>query len=100
LIKKLDDLASFLTPFAAVFAGPGPGHPKNLSDVGLLNDLWALENQSLLPVLGICLGFQSLVLAFGGKVDALPDPRHGIPRRIRSKNESIFEGIHDIIGVQ
>jgi para-aminobenzoate synthetase len=57
--EKLDDLASFLTPFAVVIAGPGPGHPKNLSDVGLLNDLWALENQSLLPVLGICLGFQA-----------------------------------------
>ncbi len=33
-------------------------------------------------------------------MNALPDPRHGIPRRIRSKNETIFEGIHDIIGVQ
>lgn len=98
--EKLDDLASFLRPFAAVVAGPGPGHPKNSADVGLFNDLWALGDQDLLPVLGICLGFQSLVLAFGGKVEALPEPRHGILRKIRSNNQSIFKGIGDITAVQ
>jgi para-aminobenzoate synthetase len=98
--EKLDDLASFLRPFAAVIAGPGPGHPGNPPDVGLFNDLWALEEQDLLPVLGICLGFQSLAMAFGGKVEALPEPRHGILRKIRSNNQSIFKDICDITAVQ
>lgn len=98
--ERLEDLALFLRPFAAVIAGPGPGHPKNLADVGLFNDLWTLDNQNLLPILGICLGFQSLVLSFGGKVEALPHPRHGIARKIRSNNQSIFKDITDIISVQ
>lgn len=98
--ERLDDLASFLRPFAAVIAGPGPGHPKNLADVGLFNDLWTLENRNLLPILGVCLGFQSLVLSFGGKVEVLPQPRHGIARKIRSNNQSIFKDITDIVSVQ
>lgn len=98
--EEIDDFSSFLRPFSAVIAGPGPGHPKNDTDVGLFNDLWTLEEESLLPVLGICLGFQSLILAFGGKVEALPQPRHGIPRNIRSNKLSIFKDLSNIISVQ
>ena len=58
----IDDFATFLKPFAAVAAGPGPGDPRNLKDVGLFRELWQLDEHDVLPVLGICLGFQSLVL--------------------------------------
>ncbi len=98
--EKISDFHSFLKPFSAVIAGPGPGNPNNLDDVGLFNALWKLEENNLLPVLGICLGFQSLVLAFGGKIEPLPEPRHGILRRIRSNGISIFEGVEDIVSVQ
>lgn len=98
--EPIKDFASFLKPFAAVVAGPGPGHPKNPEDVGWFNELWALKSRDILPVLGICLGFQSLVLAFGGKVEELSEPRHGIQRRIRSNEQSMFKGIGDISTVQ
>lgn len=98
--EPIKDFASFLRPFAAVVAGPGPGHPKNPGDVGWFNELWALKSRDILPVLGICLGFQSLVLAFGGKVEELSEPRHGIPRRIRSNGQSMFKGLDDITTVQ
>jgi para-aminobenzoate synthetase len=59
---------SFLQQFDAVVVGPGPGDPELPQDVGWVNRIWALEDKDVLPVLGICLGFQSLCLAFGGSV--------------------------------
>lgn len=97
---SIHDFAAFLKPFVAVIAGPGPGNPKNVADVGLINKLWTLDDDDLLPVLGICLGFQSLVLAFGGQVRPLPEPRHGIIRRIHHLNSSLFRGIGAIETVQ
>lgn len=97
---SIHDFAAFLNPFVAVIAGPGPGNPKNPADVGLINKLWTLDDDDLLPVLGICLGFQSLVLAFGGQIRPLPEPRHGIIRRIHHLNSSLFRGIGAIETVQ
>ncbi|MCJ1267029.1 para-aminobenzoate synthase, (PABA) [Lobaria immixta] len=98
--EPIRDFISFLKPFEAVVAGPGPGHPKNPGDVGWFNELWELKSRDLIPVLGICLGFQSLVLAFGGKVEELAEPRHGILKRIRTNGRSMFKGLHDISAVQ
>lgn len=98
--ENIDDFITFLKSFAAVIAGPGPGHPKNLKDVGLISRLWELKDSDVLPVLGICLGFQSLVLAFGGSVEPLPEPRHGMVRNIRTSDEKIFAGVGDISAVQ
>lgn len=98
--EKIGDFAAFLKPFAAVIAGPGPGHPQNPEDVGLISQLWELRNSDVLPIFGICLGFQSLVLAFGGSVEPLPEPRHGLVRNIRTSGKKIFAGVGDISVVQ
>ncbi|KAI7159820.1 hypothetical protein KC324_g13524, partial [Hortaea werneckii] len=37
-----DGFQSFLNKFDAVVAGPGPGHPANREDVGLIAKLWDL----------------------------------------------------------
>ena len=97
---KIDEpiacLAAFLEPFSAIVAGPGPGDPRNRKDVGLFRQLWRLEDENLLPVLGICLGFQSLVLAFGGKIKRLPQPRHGIVRKLRLCDQKTMRK-HDLL---
>ena len=93
-------LPTFLKGFDAVVAGPGPGDPRDVKDVGLMRQLWSLQGADLLPVLGICLGFQSLVLAFGGMVDLLPDPRHGVETYIHHNNSHIFYGLDGIRAVQ
>ncbi|KAI4755755.1 para-aminobenzoate synthase [Aureobasidium sp. EXF-3400] len=66
---------AFLGHFDAVVAGPGPGDPRNPHDLGLIGKLWNLPDGVCLPVLGICLGFQSLALAFGGTAGGLHQPR-------------------------
>lgn len=98
--QQIADLPAFLRDFDAVVAGPGPGHPQNASDVGLIAQLWRLADDHLLPVLGICLGFQSLLVAFGGSVVPLPEPRHGIVRKVTSTGSSIFRGLGPICPVQ
>lgn len=97
---SVDDLASYLRPFSAVIAGPGPGHPGNSKDAGLIQELWRLKPEDALPVLGICLGFQSLVLDHGGKVLQLAEPRHGMVRTIRASGDSIFADIRSLTAVQ
>ena len=108
-VIKLDcdipNLPLLLRSFSAVIAGPGPGNPVNSADVGLIQELWKLEDRDILPVLGICLGFQSLVLAFGGTIQPLPSPRHGIETRVccrkpQSNDETIFGDIHQLVSVQ
>lgn len=98
--QSIPDFTEFLKPFTAVVAGPGPGDPRKSKDVGWIRDLWKLERQDLLPVLGICLGFQSLVLAFGGTIDRLGEPRHGVVRKLRGVGASIFLGLEDVETVQ
>ena len=61
-------LGNYMSGFDAVIIGPGPGNPTLKKDVGWIDQIWKLPDSQLLPVLGICLGFQSLCNAFGGQV--------------------------------
>ncbi|KAL9128577.1 MAG: hypothetical protein Q9217_002776 [Psora testacea] len=97
LDEKIEDLAHFVEPFAAIVLGPGPGDPRNHKDVGLFRRFWQLSDEHLVPILGICLGFQSMVLAFGGHVEQLHEPRHGFVRRIRHDGQDIFEGLDQLV---
>ena len=89
-----------LSSYDAVVAGPGPGNPYNARDVGLIKKLWDLEGEHLLPVLGICLGFQSLALSCGACVERLREPRHGVVAKVVHDGQSIFRGLVDVQAVQ
>lgn len=101
---KIDDqipnFAGYLKLFHAVIAGPGPGHPGNPADVGLMKQIWELSDVDLVPVLGICLGFQSMVLAFGGSVQALPQPIHGLETLIHTDEQGIFDDLPTLNTIQ
>ncbi|KAL8808967.1 MAG: hypothetical protein Q9200_003856, partial [Gallowayella weberi] len=98
--EQIPQFLAFLRDFDAVVAGPGPGHPSNPADVGLMAELWRLTDEHVLPVLAVCLGFQSLITAFGGTVVPLPEPRHGLVRKVTSNNASVFGGLTDLSPVQ
>ncbi|CCU79867.1 Para-aminobenzoate (PABA) synthase/ABZ1 [Blumeria hordei DH14] len=90
-----------LRNYVAVVCGPGPGNPENEKDVGLMRQIWRLEEVDVVPTLGICLGFQSLCLEFGGKIQRLKGPQHGMIRRVThvgevNNEETIFRGVGKI----
>ncbi|KAI0166814.1 para-aminobenzoate synthase [Hypoxylon sp. FL1284] len=87
-----EDLTALLRCYDAVVCGPGPGSPNLAQDVGLMKYIWELEQTHLIPVLGICLGFQSLVVSCGGIVKKLPTGLHGMIREIdHAINEPCLE---------
>lgn len=85
-----DAFHEHLQQFDAVVAGPGPGHPAIQEDIGLIAKLWTLSDEKLLPVLGICLGFQSLCLAYGGSVGRLTQPRHGLVTPVTHCGDDVY----------
>lgn len=79
-----------LARYDAVVCGPGPGNPGNQRDVGVMRFIWELEEGNVLPVLGICLGFQSLVNSCqGGQVKRLRRGLHGMVRTIIHRMDSV-----------
>jgi anthranilate synthase component II len=59
--------------FTHVVLSPGPGHPAEAADFAIGREV--LERAQV-PVLGVCLGMQAMVVACGGQVQAV-DPAHG-----------------------
>ncbi|KAK5657202.1 hypothetical protein OQA88_3260 [Cercophora sp. LCS_1] len=95
-----DNFLEVLAAVDAVVVGPGPGHPANPSDVGFIDKLWALDDARLLPVLGICLGFQSLCLHHGAEVSRLKQPRHGIVTEVSHRSDDMFGGLQELKATQ
>ncbi|KAL7667176.1 aminodeoxychorismate synthase [[Candida] zeylanoides] len=72
-------LDTYIPHFDYVVVGPGPGHPANAADVGI--GAWLIRHQrdaaDATPILGICLGFQSICHEFGATVGRLASVKHG-----------------------
>ena len=79
----------------AIIISPGPGHPKYKKDFGICKEVITKLGPST-PILGICLGHQGMVHAFGGKVTRARDIRHGKTSDIRYTGYSkLFEGVEN-----
>ncbi len=68
---------------------PGPCTPK---EAGVSVEAVRSFAEAGTPVLGVCLGHQSMVEAFGGKV-VRGDPIHGKDAEIRHDGKTIYEGL-------
>lgn len=87
----------FFSSFDAIVLGPGPGSPKNDSDVGLFAQVWEYAAKGDIPLLGICLGFQSLCTQYGVSVVRMDLPCHGHAKRVFHTNRDIFAGAGDVV---
>ncbi|MEQ8825789.1 MAG: aminodeoxychorismate/anthranilate synthase component II [Filomicrobium sp.] len=85
-ITATDALA--LNPQAIVLS-PGPCTPN---EAGICLDL-IKEVNGTVPILGVCLGHQSIGQTYGGKVIRAPIPMHGKLSTVRHNGEGIFEGL-------
>lgn len=72
-----------------IVISPGPGFPK---DAGVSLDV-IRELGSEIPLLGICLGHQSIGEAYGGKVIHAPELMHGKTSMIEHTGDTLFADI-------
>ncbi len=78
----------------AIVISPGPGHPADKRYFGICRDL-IMRRGPHTPILGICLGHQGIVHAFGGRIVNAKKIRHGKISTISYKlgSGSLFESV-------
>jgi anthranilate synthase/aminodeoxychorismate synthase-like glutamine amidotransferase len=75
---------------AGVVISPGPGNPDS---AGI--SLAAVKTFSgRIPILGVCLGHQTIGQAFGGQVVPARALMHGKTSMVRADGKAIYKGIH------
>jgi len=82
------EIDSTLRP-ARIVISPGPGTPD---DAGV--SMKVIEHfAGRIPLLGVCLGHQSIGQVFGGRVVRAPQLFHGKPSRIQHDGRTIFKDL-------
>ena len=76
----------------AIVISPGPGHPKNDRDIGVTNEVLQ-EISPEVPTLGVCLGLEAAVYAYGGEIGRAPEPIHGKAYPMDHDGEGVFAGL-------
>ena len=72
-----------------IVVSPGPCTPREAGiSVSLIKKL-----AGRIPILGVCLGHQSIGEAFGGKVIRAPYLMHGKTSKIRHDGRTVFSGL-------
>jgi anthranilate synthase/aminodeoxychorismate synthase-like glutamine amidotransferase len=75
--------------FSHIVLSPGPGRPDDVRDFAVGRDLLLRAD---VPVLGVCLGMQGLVTAYGGRVEQVT-PAHGDVAVVRHHGTGLFAGV-------
>ena len=72
-----------------VVISPGPGRPE---DAGVSGSLISQLGEKL-PILGVCLGHQSMGQVFGGRIVSAPVLMHGKTSEIHHTGVGVFRGL-------
>ncbi|MDG2960281.1 aminodeoxychorismate/anthranilate synthase component II [Bisgaard Taxon 10/6] len=78
-------------PDTILALSPGPGTPAEAGN--MLPLIRRVKNS--VPVIGICLGHQALIEAFGGKVVHAGEVLHGKVSKIQHDNQAMFAGLQN-----
>ena len=78
--------------YDAIIISPGPGTPEDKKYFGVCSDV-IKEIGPTKPLLGICLGHQGIIHAFGGKVTNAGCVRHGKTSPIKHVDAPLFEDV-------
>lgn len=79
-----------------IILSPGPGHPSEKRYAGVCEDA-VLQFSRNIPILGVCLGHQIIVHAFGGRIVRARRIIHGKASIIQHIGRGIFRGIENPI---
>jgi anthranilate synthase/aminodeoxychorismate synthase-like glutamine amidotransferase len=83
-VRRPDELSDDLDPTHLVLS-PGPGRPSA--------QLVELVRASRVPTLGVCLGHQAVVEAFGGEIDSAQRLLHGKTSIVEHDGKGVFRGL-------
>jgi anthranilate synthase/aminodeoxychorismate synthase-like glutamine amidotransferase len=83
-VRRPDELTDRLEPTHLVLS-PGPGRPTDQL-VGLVRD-------SRVPTLGVCLGHQAIIRAFGGELGSAQRLLHGKTSLVEHDGKGVFQGL-------
>ncbi|MBA3019490.1 aminodeoxychorismate/anthranilate synthase component II [Propionicimonas sp.] len=89
-----NDDARFANPdwsegFDGILLSPGPGTPE---DAGVCIDVVRTVGGRV-PIFGVCLGLQSISVAFGGVVNRAPELLHGKTSLVSHDGRGVFAGL-------
>jgi len=87
-VLSVDDAMAFGAE--GIVISPGPCDPDK---AGICLDLVAKAAERRVPVLGVCLGHQTIGQAFGAKVVRSPKPMHGKISSITHDGSGVFAGL-------
>ena len=73
----------------SLLVSPGPGRPEDAGNSVALIKHFADK----LPVLGVCLGHQCIVTAFGGTIERADRVMHGKVSNVYHDSRTIYEGL-------
>ena len=86
-VDELRDLAP-----DRIVLSPGPGHPADPSYFGVCRRV-ILELGPTIPILGVCLGHQGIIQAFGGRVVRAERVVHGKTSHVYHDGRGILAGL-------
>lgn len=78
--------------YDAIIISPGPGTPEDKKYFGVCTNV-IKELGPTKPILGVCLGHQGIIHAFGGKVTNAGCVRHGKTSPIKYVKDPLFDGV-------
>ncbi|MEV7782590.1 aminodeoxychorismate/anthranilate synthase component II [Kitasatospora sp. NPDC088351] len=76
--------------FDGVLLSPGPGAPE---EAGVCIEMVHHCARIGLPVFGVCLGLQSIAVAYGAVVGRAPELLHGKTSLVEHEDGGVFEGL-------
>lgn len=76
--------------FDGVLLSPGPGAPEQ---AGVCVDMVRHCASTGVPVFGVCLGMQSVAVAYGGVVGRAPELLHGKTSAVEHQGLGVFAGL-------
>ena len=85
-------LEKVVDEFDGILLSPGPGTPER---AGASIDLVKACAAARTPLLGVCLGHQSIGVAFGGTVDRAPELLHGKTSLVHHDGAGVLSGLPD-----
>ncbi len=83
------DVAGRMDEIGGVVVSPGPCTPN---EAGISIDL-IQEFAGKKPILGVCLGHQSIGAAFGGRIVHAPELMHGKTSMIKHDGQGVYQGL-------